>query len=138
MRQSQRRTKTAKLVAVHLVDAIHCSDPYRYISVLLLSLKAMLQLDLPHINVLSKIDLLKDETNLRISSLPLFNFNLTILAFKLSYYTDVQDLSYLLEQLNEGPSGTRFKALNSAVCELVEDFGLVHFEPLYIEVLCKC
>ena len=67
----------------------------------------------------------------------MFLLILIILAFKLSYYTDVQDLSYLLDQLNERPSSTRFKALNSAVCELVEDFGLVHFEPLYIEVLCK-
>ena len=56
-------------------------------------------------------------------------------AFKISYYTEVQDLSYLLQQLNEQASGNRFKALNSAVCELVEDFGLVHFEPLFIEVL---
>ena len=60
-------------MVVHLVDATHCSDPYRFISVLLLSLKTMLQLDLPHVNVLSKIDLLKDDTNLRMNLLLLIN-----------------------------------------------------------------
>jgi len=46
-----------QLAAVHLVDAHHCSDASRFISVLMLSLQAMLQLELPHVNVLSKADL---------------------------------------------------------------------------------
>lgn len=48
-----------QLVAVHLVDAHYCTDPSKYISVLLLSLKTMIQLELPHVNVLSKIDLIE-------------------------------------------------------------------------------
>lgn len=48
-----------QLVAVHLVDAHYCTDPAKYISVLLLSLKTMIQLELPHVNVLSKIDLVE-------------------------------------------------------------------------------
>lgn len=47
-----------QLTAVHLVDAHLCSDPGKYISALLLSLSTMLHLELPHINVLSKIDLI--------------------------------------------------------------------------------
>jgi hypothetical protein len=42
-----------------MVDAHHCTDPAKYISVLLLSLKTMLQLGLPHVNVLSKVDLVE-------------------------------------------------------------------------------
>lgn len=43
------------LCAVHLVDSHYCSDPTKFISTLLLSLSTMLQIGLPHINVLSKV-----------------------------------------------------------------------------------
>ena len=43
---------------MHLCDAHYITDSSKYISVLLLSLRAMLHLELPHINVLSKVDLL--------------------------------------------------------------------------------
>ncbi|KAA3476522.1 GPN-loop GTPase 2-like [Gossypium australe] len=48
-----------RLTAVHLVDAHLCSDPAKYVSALILSLSTMLHLELPHINVLSKIDLIE-------------------------------------------------------------------------------
>lgn len=37
----------------------HLSHGHRYISALLLSLSSMLHLELPHVNVLSKMDLVK-------------------------------------------------------------------------------
>jgi hypothetical protein len=49
-----------QLAAVHLVDAHLCSDPAKYVSALLLSLSTMIHMDLPHINVLSKIDLIQN------------------------------------------------------------------------------
>lgn len=49
-----------QLTAVHLVDAHLCSDPGKYVSALLLTLSTMLHLELPHINVLSKIDLIEN------------------------------------------------------------------------------
>ena len=48
-----------QLAAVHLCDAHYVTDASKYISVLLLSLRTMLHLELPHVNVLSKIDLIK-------------------------------------------------------------------------------
>ena len=53
-----------QLSAVHLVDAHLCCDPGKYVSALLLSLSTMLHLELPHINVLSKIDLIENYGNL--------------------------------------------------------------------------
>ena len=47
------------MVAVHLVDSHYCSDPGKFVSVLLTSLSTMLQLELPHVNVLSKVDLMQ-------------------------------------------------------------------------------
>lgn len=49
-----------QLTAMHLVDAHLCSDPGKYVSALILSLSTMLHLELPHINVLSKIDLIEN------------------------------------------------------------------------------
>ncbi|CAH2068820.1 unnamed protein product [Thlaspi arvense] len=58
-----------QLTAVHLVDAHLCSDPGKYVSALLLSLSTMLHLELPHINVLSKIDLIESYGKLGKSSI---------------------------------------------------------------------
>lgn len=81
----------------------------------------MLQMDLPHINVLTKID--------KISSYD-------PLPFKLDYYTEVQDLSYLMPTLDaETPAirSDKFSGLNRAIADLVEQFGLVSFQVLAVE-----
>ncbi|KAF8426046.1 hypothetical protein EV426DRAFT_41559 [Tirmania nivea] len=107
-----------RLVVVHLVDSHYLTTPSKYISILLLSLRSMLTLDLPHLNVLSKIDLLQQHSS--------------SLSLPLEFYTDVHSLSYLLPFLNaECPP--KFYALNAAIAELVEDFGLVAFETLAVE-----
>ncbi|KXN72275.1 hypothetical protein CONCODRAFT_47812 [Conidiobolus coronatus NRRL 28638] len=107
-----------RLACVHLVDAHYCTDPTKFVSVLLLSLKGMLMLELPHVNVLSKIDLMESYGKL---------------DFNLEYYTEVLDLNYLLYQLNESQFGKKFKKLNEVLCELIEDFSLVSFKTLQVE-----
>ncbi|EGF82884.1 hypothetical protein BATDEDRAFT_23143 [Batrachochytrium dendrobatidis JAM81] len=107
-----------RLCAVHLVDSHHCVDPSKYVAMLLLSLKTMIQLELPHVNVLSKIDLIESYGKL---------------AFGLDFYTQVQDLSYLSDWLNADPLLKRYGKLNESLCGLVEDFGLVGFTTLCIE-----
>jgi len=95
--------------------------PSLYISTLLLSLRSMLQMDLPHLNVLTKIDNLSTYAPL---------------PFNLDYYTEVQDLTYLLPHLAaESPvlRSPKFEGLNTAIVELVEEFGLVGFETLAVE-----
>ena len=52
--------------------------------------------------------------------------------FNLDFYTEVQDLSHLENALSS--TSPRFQALNMAICDLVEDFGLVGFETLAVEV----
>jgi hypothetical protein len=44
---------------VQLVDAHLCTDGGKYLSALLLSLSTMLHLELPQVNVLSKVDLIE-------------------------------------------------------------------------------
>ncbi|KAG8730848.1 hypothetical protein FRC11_005652 [Ceratobasidium sp. 423] len=105
-----------RLAAVHLCDAYYVTDAAKYVSVLLLSLRTMLHMGLPHVNVLSKLDLLSRYGDL---------------DFNLEFYTEVQDLSYLQNILSA--SHPRFSALNEAICGLVEDFSLVAFETLAVE-----
>lgn len=81
-----------RLSAVHLVDSYHCSDPSKFISVLFLSLSTMLRLELPHVNVLSKVDMMESRGALQ---------------FNLDFYTEALDLEYLLPLL---PSGISLRA----------------------------
>ncbi|KAI5299188.1 hypothetical protein KEM56_003451, partial [Ascosphaera pollenicola] len=118
-----------RLVVINLIDSYALTLPSMYISALLLSLRSMLQLDLPHINVLTKIDNL---------------INYPSLPFNLDFYTEVQDLTYLLPHLeaeqpkfkaderNRGGQ-SRFHALNKAIIELVESFALVGYHTLAVE-----
>lgn len=107
-----------QLTVVNLVDSSYCADPSKYISVLLLALRSMLQLEYPHVNILSKIDLIK---------------NYAPLPFNLDFYTDVQDLEHLLPHLERSQVSPRFAKLNEAIVELVENFSLVAFEVLAVE-----
>lgn len=53
------RSPFFKLTAVHLVDSHYCADPAKFISVLCTSLSTMLHVELPHVNILSKMDLIE-------------------------------------------------------------------------------
>ncbi|KAI0945762.1 hypothetical protein AcW1_001907 [Taiwanofungus camphoratus] len=113
----QKLTKSGfRLAAVHLCDAHYVTDASKFISLLMLSLRAMLHLELPHINVLSKVDLIRQYGDL---------------DFNLDFYTEVQDLSYLENTLSS--LSPRYAALNVAICSLIEDYGLVGFETLAVE-----
>eukprot|EP00741_Cyanophora_paradoxa_P008119 tig00001229_g7856.t1 len=116
LRHLERRLNY-RICAMHLVDSYHCNDSAKYISVLLLSLSTMLHLELPHINVFSKTDLLN---------------SMGTLDFSFDFYREVQDLSYLLQSLDVNPLMGRFSELNKALVSLVEDFGLVAFETLNV------
>ncbi|KAF7136261.1 hypothetical protein RHSIM_Rhsim08G0093300 [Rhododendron simsii] len=105
-----------RLTAVHLVDAHLCSDPGKYVSALILSLSTMLHLELPHINVLSKIDLIE---------------NYGKLAFNLEFYTDVEDLSYLQHDLDQDPRSAKYRKMTKELCEVIENYGLISFSAFY-------
>ncbi|XP_047953101.1 GPN-loop GTPase QQT1 isoform X1 [Salvia hispanica] len=107
-----------RLTAVHLIDAHLCSDPGKYISALLLSLSTMLHMELPHVNVLSKIDLIESYGKL---------------AFNLDFYTDAHDLSYLQHHLDQDPRSAKYRKLTKELCEVIENFSLVDFTTLDIQ-----
>ncbi|NXC77378.1 GPN2 GTPase, partial [Anhinga anhinga] len=107
-----------RLAAVHLVDSHYCTDPGKFISVLCTSLSTMLHVELPHVNVLSKMDLIEQYGKL---------------AFNLDYYTEVLDLSYLVDHLAADPFFRNYRRLNEKLVEVIEDYSLVSFVPLNVQ-----
>jgi len=107
-----------RLAAVHLVDSHYCSDPGKFIAVCLTSLTTMLQIALPHVNLLSKVDLVERYGKLH---------------FNLDYYTEVLDLDYLLDTFPEDNFTKKYKQLNEALTGLINDYSLVNFLPITVK-----
>jgi len=107
-----------RLTAVNLVDSHYCSDPAKFISVCLTSLNTMMQIELPHINLLSKIDMVEKYGKLQ---------------FNLDYYTEVMDLEYLLDCFPEDNFTKKYRALNKALTGLITDYSLVNFVPITVK-----
>lgn len=106
-----------RLVAVYLVDAHYCNDAGKFISSLLSTLSAMLHLELPHVNIMSKVDLISKYGKTR---------------FGLNYFCEVLDLNYLVEEFSDDPFMAKFRSLSKSIAETIENYGLVTFTPLNI------
>jgi len=108
-----------RLCIVNLIDAVCCVSLPTFVSALTLTLMTMLQLSLPHVNALSKIDLVRSYGQL---------------PMPLEFYTEAQGLHHIAEALTAsgGNFGERYIALTDAICGVVEDFGLVCFTTLSI------
>lgn len=107
-----------KLTAVHLVDSTYCSDANRFISVLMTSLATMMHMELPHVNLLSKMDLAEKYGD--------FDFNL-------EFYTDVLDLQKLMDCIPSNSFNKKYKKLNQRISEVVQEYSLVSFLPVQVE-----
>ncbi|PTB42807.1 uncharacterized protein TrAFT101_001390 [Trichoderma asperellum] len=110
-----------RFVCVHLSDCFCLTQPSLYVSNVLLSLRAMIQMDMPHVNVLSKIDKIASYDEL---------------PFNLEYYTDVDDLTHLtpyLEAESPGMRNEKFGRLHEAIANMIESYGLVRYEVLAVE-----
>lgn len=106
-----------RLVVVNLTDSFYITQPNQYISIVLLALRTMLQFNLPQVNVLSKVDLLANHGPL---------------PFRLEYYTEVQDLDYIVATERAHQNG-KFAKLTDRIAEMLSDFGLVEFKVLAVE-----
>jgi len=108
-----------RLCVAYLVDAHYANDPGKFISALLLALNSMLNMELPTVNVLSKVDSIE---------------KYGALAMGLDYYTEVMDLEYILDTLEDVPVSKRFRKLHKAIADVVTDYSLVSFIPVSVEV----
>lgn len=98
---------------VYCLDAQFTEDASKYIAGCLTALSSMVQLELPHVNVLTKIDLLGAQATMYEDGLV------------------IPDGRSLLDSL-DATSSHKFQKLNAAVASLLEDYSMVAFVPLDI------
>ncbi|KAI8811207.1 GPN-loop GTPase [Cladochytrium replicatum] len=102
-----------RVCAVYLLDAQFVEDTAKFFSGVLSAMSCMVQLEVPCINVLSKMDLLENKK-----------------SRDLDRYLD-PDPSLLVESANLSTT-SKFHSLNQAIVRLIDDFNLVSFLPLNI------
>ena len=128
-------SQDVRLTCVNLVDSHHCSDAGKFVSVCLTSLTSMLQIALPHVNLLSKVMLLFSKP--LIMTFYFLQVDLVEkygkLQFSLDYYTDVMDLEYLVDTFPEDNFTKKYKLLNEALTGLISDYSLVNFVPITVK-----
>ena len=100
-----------------LVDsAMVIGDISKYLSAIMLATSAMVQLEMPWVNVLSKVDLIPEEDAERFGDV--------------DYGWVRRTLDDLNSQRRRTALVQRTHRLNNAVCSLLEDFSMVKFLPL--------
>lgn len=100
------------LCGVFLLDSQFMIDPSKFLSGALVALSAMTMFGIPHINLLSKGDLLTEEQK-------------DDLEPYVTMYTDVITSVF--------PEGSRLRKLTASICELIDRFNLVQFDILNIK-----
>eukprot|EP00658_Telonema_sp_P-2_P039655 TRINITY_DN28339_c0_g1_i1.p1 TRINITY_DN28339_c0_g1~~TRINITY_DN28339_c0_g1_i1.p1 ORF type:complete len:253 (+),score=77.45 TRINITY_DN28339_c0_g1_i1:138-896(+) len=107
-----------RLTAVHLVDSHHCAEASKFVAVLLVTLSTMMKLEMPHVNVLSKIDLVESHGRL---------------DFGLEFYTSCLDMEHLAAHIRDDTRmPPAFARLNTVLCETIDMFDYVQFCPLNV------
>ena len=102
-----------RLCVVYVIDSHFLGDVSKFISASMMCLSAMIRLELPHINIISKMDLIERHED---DWLELEEF-----------FTP--DFTSLTDQLNTSMSKKFFK-LNKAISSLLQQWSMVHFVPL--------
>ena len=100
-----------KMTCVYVLDSQFITDGPKYIAGCLQAQSAMLHLELPHVNVLSKVDMLEDKSVID------------------PYLTP--DHSALADELDERMD-PKYRKLNRAIAGIMEDFALISFVPMDI------
>ena len=99
--------------ALYCIDSLFITDQSRIISGVMMCLSVMTQLELPHINVLTKCDQLQDKSQIDAVCNP-----------------DMEEVLGGLRSGGEGVGGGKFARLNEAIAVLIEQYSMVSFIPL--------
>ncbi|KAM0791506.1 hypothetical protein ACM66B_005958 [Microbotryomycetes sp. NB124-2] len=107
-------TMNINLVSVYLLESQFMEDPAKYFSGVLSAMSCMVGLEVPTVNVMSKMDLVRKAGTKRKRDVERF--------------LD-PDPELLRENANKS-TNPKFHALNSAIAHLIEENNLVQFLPL--------
>lgn len=102
-----------RVCSVFLIDSQFMIDGAKFLSGTMTALSVMVNMELPHVNVLSKMDLLCKTTR-----------------GQLDKYLEPDAHSLLGTVAMESAWGRKYHRLSAAIGTLIEDFSLVRFTPL--------
>jgi hypothetical protein len=100
-----------RVCTIYILDSQFITDVSKFISGTMQALSAMTMLEVPHVNVLTKMDICPNKENLDKFLIP--------------------DGRILADELSDS-MGVRYRELNEAVVALLDDYSLVSFIPLDI------
>eukprot|EP00578_Thalassiosira_sp_NH16_P014910 CAMPEP_0181108020 /NCGR_PEP_ID=MMETSP1071-20121207/17399_1 /TAXON_ID=35127 /ORGANISM="Thalassiosira sp., Strain NH16" /LENGTH=281 /DNA_ID=CAMNT_0023191579 /DNA_START=68 /DNA_END=913 /DNA_ORIENTATION=+ len=127
------------MVSVFIVDATFVTDPAKFISGSLLALSAMISMQLPHVNVMSKCDLVEEASMDRVlemeSALQLWDVlgdrsNSSNSSFQ--PFQHLQPNAASSENTQNNMRERRWSRLTESICSLLDDYSMVGFVPLNI------
>lgn len=102
-----------RICGTFLIDSQFMIEASKFVSGVLTALSTMVTLEIPHVNVMTKLDLLSKKAKK-----------------DLERYLE-PDLPVLLnEEFDESKFSNKFKKLNTAISSVIEDYSLVKFVPL--------
>lgn len=102
-----------RVASVFLIDSQFMIDGAKFLSGTMAALSVMANMELPHINVLSKMDLLSKSAR-----------------GQLDKYLEPDAHALLGQVANDSAWGRKYRRLSEAIGNLIEDFSLVRFTPL--------
>jgi len=97
------------LCAAYLLESTFIVDKAKFFAGTLSAMSAMIMLEIPHLNILSKVDLIKNQVSKR----------------ELKKYLD-PDPSIITTDIH-AQTNPRFHSLNEAIVGLIDDFSMVQF-----------
>lgn len=104
-----------RVCGIFLIDVQFMIDTSKFLSGTLAALSVMINLEIPHISILSKMDLLSKSARKRLDS-----------------YIDPDPCS-LLENVEEDPWNEKYLSLTESLGKIIADYSLVRFLPLNIK-----
>lgn len=104
-----------RICGIFLVDSQFMIDGSKFLSGTMAALSVMINLELPHINILSKMDLLSKSARKQLDK-----------------YLE-PDPHSLLTDMEKDPWNEKYRCLTEAIGRLIEDYSLVRFYPLNIK-----
>jgi len=102
------------ICGVFLIDVQFMIDASKFISGTLAALSVMINLEIPHISILSKMDLISKSTRKKLDS-----------------YFDPDPYSLL--DAEEDPWNEKYRSLTESIGKVIADYSLVRFLPLNIK-----
>lgn len=102
-----------RVQALYFLDSQFMADSTKFFGGCITALSAMIQLEIPHLNIMSKMDLTRDMGKQKVDEFM------------------EADIDMLISDLSR-TTPPRFVKLNNAMGSLLDDFGMVSFVPLDI------